>query len=125
MGSFGTKIDGDTADPATPAPYLLALIVGALQSFIGGGSGGSGGIVVNPQTVSQVPFDISASGTKVIPAGSKGWTFGCKTGTGTLTCGAHSYTFGVGWSDGDPNTTKTDISIVMDSASTASGRYGT
>lgn len=86
--------------------------------------GGGGGIPVTGQTVTAVPKNVGASASQVIPAGAKGWTVSCITGTITIACGANSASaLPAGFSDGDTNTTAADITITTASASSAYVRW--
>lgn len=74
MGSFGTGVDGQTADPTRSESYLLALIVGALQNGGGGGGGGGGNVTIVGATqnghTASAGSNITPSGTQTIPAGA-------------------------------------------------------
>lgn len=66
MGSFGTGVDGQTADPTRSESYLLALIVGALQNGGGGGGGGGNVTIVGTAPTGNTPStttNISTGGT--------------------------------------------------------------
>lgn len=102
-------------------PYPIG--VDASGSLIISTSGG--GIPVTPQTVTASPHNLAASTSITIPAGAKGWTVSCLTGTLSIVCGTTASALPAGLSDGDANTTAVDITITTASASTAYVRWNT
>lgn len=86
---------------------------------------GGGGIPSAPQTVTSSPHNLAASTTITIPAGAKGWTVTCITGTLSITCGTTASALPAGFSDSDTNIVGADITVTTGSASTAYVRWGT
>lgn len=82
-------------------------------------------IPVTPQTVTSSPHNLAASTALTIPAGAKGWTVSCLTGTLSIACGTTASALPAGFSDNDPNIVGADITITTASASTAYVRWGT
>lgn len=88
------------------------------------GPGGSD-IPITPPTVNSLPQNLGASASLVIPAGAKGWTVSCLTGTLTLATSTTASALPAGFSDSDPNIVGAAITVTTASASTAYVRWGT
>jgi hypothetical protein len=122
-GAYGYDVSGQQLNNTTPDRESLALIAGAVQGQPPAG-GGTGGIpvVVTPPTVTPNFAAVPQSTSQVIPAGAKGWTAVCLTGT--VTFGGVA-ALPAGWSDSDQNTLAAAITLTTASASTAYVRWNT
>lgn len=115
---------GELKDIAPNPVVMLGIDANGLAQPIGVAASG-GGIPITPPTVTASPHNLAASGSITIPAGSKGWTVTCLTGTLSIACGTTASALPAGFSDGDTNTTAADIVVTTASASTAYVRYNT
>lgn len=89
-----------------------------LLALLGDDLGGAGASPASPVTSNF--HAMTASQSFDIPAGAKGWSVSILTGTGTVGGAAVS----LGFSDSDPRTTATAITISTGVTSTAYVRYG-
>lgn len=99
---------------------ILVKILLALTGAIPGGS-----IPITPPTGTASPHNLAASTPITIPAGAKGWTVTCLTGTLSIACGTTASALPAGFSDSDPNIVGADITVTTASASTGYVRWGT
>jgi len=123
-----TKYDSDGADmsPQDGTKNILTQIAAAVNRLAGVlGFTPAQGIPVTPPKVTSKPQNLGASSSLTIPAGAKGWTVTCLTGTLSIACGTTASALPAGFSDSDPNIVGADIIITTDLASTAYVRWNT
>lgn len=123
-GSFGNDENGNLVVGNNNQPFILALILGALQQMLGGGSSSGTGVVIGSGVGTYTAFHVANNGSTTIPTTAKRWAVNY-VGTGTTnTFGTNaSVTGGQGFADSA--TPSAAINIACDGSTVADGFYST
>lgn len=124
QGSFGYDQNGNQVNGTNPLPFLLGLILGALQSLLGIGGSGSGGVVIASGTGTYTTTHVANNGSSTVPTTAKRWAvlfYGTGAGNtfGTDTAVTAPCSFG------DNATPASAINVACDGSSTATIFYST